>query len=125
MLTSTPEGETSMKKFGLTLAAITVAVGVLAQTPPPPPPEPPVKHGAARFEQIDVNHDGLISREEAQAEPALAKHFDEIDTDHDGTITREELKAFRMARKERKAEKAQTASPMTPPPPTTAPPATN
>jgi Ca2+-binding EF-hand superfamily protein len=49
------------------------------------------------FKQLDINHDGLISRQEAAPSPFLAKHFDAIDTNHDGQISRAEMKAFRQA----------------------------
>ena len=37
-----------------------------------------------RFEQADSDHDGRLTRAEAQAMPFVAKHFDAIDTNHDG-----------------------------------------
>ena len=43
---------------------------------------------------LDTDHDGKISREEAQAAPRLAQHFDAIDANHDGFLTMEELRAF-------------------------------
>jgi hypothetical protein len=48
-----------------------------------------------RFVDADTDHDGKLSRTEAQAMPAVAKHFDEIDADHDGYITHAELRAAR------------------------------
>lgn len=76
-----------------------------AQTPSSPPPRPqapmaapagamnPPSVGAkneadAAFVRADVNHDGKLSREEAQAIPVLAQRFDEIDTQHKGYVTR-------------------------------------
>ena len=44
----------------------------------------------ARF---DTDHDGRISRQEAQAAPRLAAHFDKIDADKDGYLTPAELTA--------------------------------
>ena len=87
--------------------AVGSAAAVHAQTPYSPPPRPgapmttpsgavdPPKAGAkedagAAFTRADTNHDGKLSREEAQAIPALAQRFDEIDANHDGFISREE-----------------------------------
>lgn len=48
-----------------------------------------------RFAAADTNHDGLISRDEAQQGlPRIAQHFDDVDTDHDGQLSREELGAY-------------------------------
>jgi Ca2+-binding EF-hand superfamily protein len=54
------------------------------------------RHGAMleRLKAADTNGDGLISREEANALPMLAKHFDEIDTDHNQQLSPDELRAF-------------------------------
>jgi hypothetical protein len=45
---------------------------------------------SAEFMRADTNHDGKLSREEAQAIPSVAQHFDQIDANHDGFISREE-----------------------------------
>lgn len=44
---------------------------------------------------LDKDGDGLISRDEAQAAPRLAKHFDEIDANKDGFLSKDELAAAR------------------------------
>merc|ERR1712087_29876 len=44
------------------------------------------------FDQIDTNHDGVITREEY----ARLNLFDQIDTNHDGVITREEYARLHM-----------------------------
>ena len=43
---------------------------------------------------LDANHDGKISRQEAAAMPEIAKNFDAIDANHDGFITMSEVKAM-------------------------------
>merc|ERR1712187_629219 len=43
-------------------------------------------------DQIDANHDGVITREEY----ARLNLFDQIDTNHDGVITREEYARLHM-----------------------------
>ena len=48
-----------------------------------------------RFTDADTDHDGYVSRDEAQAAaPMMARNFDEIDTDHDGRLSRAEVRAF-------------------------------
>jgi Ca2+-binding EF-hand superfamily protein len=48
-----------------------------------------------RLKEADKDHDGRISRSEAEASmPRLAKNFDRIDADKDGFVTREEMRAF-------------------------------
>ena len=43
------------------------------------------------FDAMDVNGDGFISREEAQANPALADEFHALDTARRGKLSREQL----------------------------------
>ncbi|ALA81246.1 EF-hand domain-containing protein [Stenotrophomonas sp. GD03930] len=44
-----------------------------------------------RFSDLDVNGDGFISREEAQANPALADEFNALDRKHRGKLDRADL----------------------------------
>lgn len=47
-----------------------------------------------RLQQADTDNDNSISRLEAEESmPGLAKHFDQIDINHDGVITLDEMKA--------------------------------
>lgn len=48
------------------------------------------KNAAARFEEMDKNKDGKISREEWTGN---ARGFDRIDANHDGFIDKDEMKA--------------------------------
>lgn len=48
-----------------------------------------------RFEKLDTNRDGRLSREEAAAYPELAKQFAKIDANKDGFISLDELTAKR------------------------------
>lgn len=43
------------------------------------------------FEEMDANHDGMISKKEFDA--FHSKHFKEMDSNHDGKITPEEMQA--------------------------------
>jgi hypothetical protein len=63
-----------------------------------------------RFAAADTNHDGHLSREEAQSGmPFVYKHFDEIDKQKSGTITMADIAAFASER--RAAKKAQQPQP--------------
>lgn len=71
------------------------------QVAPPAAPAPALAPGEKpqrlphdKFAQIDTNHDGAISRDEAAAAPMLSSKFDEIDADHDGRVMPAELKAY-------------------------------
>lgn len=45
----------------------------------------------ARWEKIDANHDGLLSREEATASPRFAQRFDKLDADKNGQVSAQEF----------------------------------
>ncbi|HEV8691091.1 MAG TPA: EF-hand domain-containing protein [Ideonella sp.] len=49
----------------------------------------------ATFEQLDTNHDGVLTRDEVAANHKMAKRFDVADADHDGRVTAEEARAFK------------------------------
>lgn len=52
-----------------------------------------------RAHAADENHDRALNRDEAQKHfPRLGKRFDQIDGNRDGVITRDEVRAFRDAR---------------------------
>jgi hypothetical protein len=48
------------------------------------------------FDVADKNHDGKLTREEAQSgsTPMIANHFDAIDADHKGYVTKSDVHAF-------------------------------
>ncbi len=47
-----------------------------------------------RFDETDINNDGLLSRDEAEiGMPMLFARFDEIDTNKDGKLSKEEVAA--------------------------------
>jgi hypothetical protein len=65
----------------------------------------------ARFEELDANKDGTVSKDEFLK--GRAAHFDEADTNKDGKLTKEERAAAHEARmKERMArhDKAETVT---------------
>ena len=45
------------------------------------------------FDAADRNHDGLLSKEEAQNGnvPFIARHFDQIDREHRGQVSKEDV----------------------------------
>jgi len=120
-----------MKKLTIAVAAVaaSMAVPALAQGGPPPDPygdatvskDDVSKAAAARFAQLDTNHDGTLSPEEraaggpgggggrgpggaapgpqSQADYVAAQvaRFDRQDADHDGKLTKAERDAFRAA----------------------------
>ncbi|WP_312023022.1 EF-hand domain-containing protein [Stenotrophomonas sp. 278] len=47
-----------------------------------------------RFESLDLDGDGFISREEAQANPALADEFQSLDTARRGRLDRSQLQGW-------------------------------
>jgi hypothetical protein len=62
---------------------------------PATPPQAPPDVGAI-FDKLDTDHDGKLTREEAQAHPTVLAHFDDADANHDGVVTKEEfMAAFR------------------------------
>lgn len=48
------------------------------------------------FDVADANHDGKLSRQEAQSGPVafIARHFDAIDTRHAGLVSKADVHAY-------------------------------
>lgn len=60
----------------------------------------PVQQGqtrAQKFDQLDKNHDGMISRAEAEASPELVLIFVDTDTNADGSISAVEFRVVPLA----------------------------
>jgi len=88
----------------LAIPLLAMSLTALAQDAPPPPSQdrggydagPPAgveQRRHVRFVDVDTDHDGRLSRSEAQAIPFVARRFDAIDTDRDGYVSRAELRA--------------------------------
>ncbi len=65
------------------LMAASVAGAALAAAPKPEQKPAPVR--------LDANGDGAIDRQEAAAHPRLAQRFDELDKNKDGKLSRDEM----------------------------------
>ena len=63
--------------------ALSVAAAQAQSTPRPRTPDV--------FVQADVSGDGALDRQEAKRLPAVAARFDEFDADHNGLLSRKEL----------------------------------
>lgn len=53
-----------------------------------------VRHRAKQLELLDVDKDGRLSRAEVQARGGLTHSFDQIDVNHDGFLGRDELRQW-------------------------------
>ena len=51
------------------------------------------------FEKADANHDGILTRKEAEKVPALASQFNDMDINQDGKVTRQEMVASMKMKK--------------------------
>jgi Ca2+-binding EF-hand superfamily protein len=58
-----------------------------------------------QWKRADADGNGALSRSEVAAMPALAPRFDLIDRDGNGEITAEEVRAWRTARRSRRASR--------------------
>ncbi len=45
------------------------------------------------MKQLDTNHDGVISKEEAKKSSTVSKRFNQLDKDNDGKLSATELNA--------------------------------
>lgn len=50
----------------------------------------------ARFAAADTDHDGKLSKKEAEAMPRIAKVFDQIDDGHTGYVTAPQIEAYML-----------------------------
>jgi len=52
-----------------------------------------------QYNELDLDGDGAISREEAEKDPELTKRFNELDTDNSGTLSLDELRPVLLSRR--------------------------
>lgn len=68
-----------MKKFLIAGFALLIAAPALAQD------------AGLVFTALDANHDGKVSKAEAQKNPAVSQLFDQADKNHDGSLSKDEF----------------------------------
>ncbi|MEJ0036371.1 MAG: EF-hand domain-containing protein [Gammaproteobacteria bacterium] len=99
-----------IRKSILLAALVTLApAALLAADPAATAPPAGRPHGEGRwFSQLDANHDGAISKDEATAaaQARVQKMFAKLDTNHDGLITQDEIRAAEQARRAEMKAKA-------------------
>jgi len=99
-----------IRKSVLLAALVTLApAALLAADPAATTPPAGGPHGEGRWlSQLDTNHDGAVSKEEASAaaQARVDKMFANVDANHDGLITQEELRAAAQARRAEMKAKA-------------------
>jgi len=74
----------------------------VAQTPPPAAP-PSAAAPAAPANPAGITRDEYIQRAQDRAGKAAAARFDEMDANHDGVLTRDELRAYHAAHPRQRA----------------------
>jgi EF hand domain-containing protein len=83
----TPAGSTDTSKS----TATTKAPGMSER------PAAAASWNAQTFDLLDKNKDGQISREEAQADPALLSAWSKLDASNRGSVSKEEFEKFRAS----------------------------
>jgi hypothetical protein len=74
-----------MKRSLSLIAAALLSSAALAQNPP--------AESGSPFDALDVDKNGSLNQQEAQAHPVVAQNFAAADANTDGTITRTEFDA--------------------------------
>lgn len=62
-------------------------------------------HAPAAWASMDINSDGVLTRDEVASTP-WAQKFDQMDANHDGKVTKKEFKQYerRMKRRQNKQD---------------------
>lgn len=82
-----------MKTLIVLLAATLSSTVCLAESPAKLPDAKAIRLAEAKFQSLDKNDDLRISKAEAAAEKALIDRFDAVDSDADGFISKSEYEA--------------------------------
>jgi hypothetical protein len=96
---SNPKGESNMRRMAAVIFAVVVMGGVptwsIAQTGLSQVAKN-VREIDKNFDAADKNHDGKLTREEAQSGsvPLIANNFDAMDTGKKGYVTKADVHAF-------------------------------
>ena len=91
----------------------------LESIPGGPPPTPRLPAGASQgeilaakqFGWLDLDRDGVLTREEVALFPRLRDAFDEADQNRDNRVSFEEIRALALQRRAEKADENQPAAP--------------
>lgn len=93
------------KIFTLLLCAALPLAAIAAEPAPSPLPavSPPAADVAKEqtpplFEQLDSNHDGYVSKDEAKRSAEVTARYKELDSDRDGRISAAEFRKGMSAR---------------------------
>lgn len=68
-------------------AILVLGAGLLLATPAL------AQDAALVFTALDANHDGKVTKAEAQKNPAVMQMFDQADKNHDGSLSKDEFNA--------------------------------
>ena len=85
----------------LSSAAIAQTMATPATSPPPAAGSPAASPSAAPAVE-GITRDDYIQRAQERAAKAAAKRFDAMDADHDGILTKDEIAAYREAHSRKK-----------------------
>ena len=102
-----------LMRAGVALALGATALLAEAQTPPAAPATAGAPSDARiarlqgalqkRFAAADANHDGRLTRQEAEGHmPWVASHFEAIDTAHAGSVSLQDIEAYAAQQKARR-----------------------
>ena len=67
---------------------------------PATPAEPAQPANKVTWSELDADHDGALSKTEAEPVDSLSAAFDDADADKDGSLTADEYKAYRTTNQE-------------------------
>ena len=67
---------------------------------PATPAEPAQPANKVTWSELDADHDGALSKTEAEPVDSLSTAFDDADADKDGSLTADEYKAYRTSNQE-------------------------
>ncbi len=86
------------------LAACASSAWAADPATPAKPDKPKRQEAAQRWNAADIDKDGAINKQEAEAAKMqrLINNFDQLDSNKDGKITREEMRAARAEQREGK-----------------------
>jgi len=90
-----------MRGFPIVALMVFLSSAAVAQTPTPSPATPSTAP-AASPPGDGISRDDYIAKARDAEEKRAAKRFDAMDTDHDGILTKDEIAAYRAAHARKK-----------------------